>query len=74
MDEKNGIQYDIWGVGWDLVLTEGFHIRHHPLTDDEKALKYKFPEPKDNLLLSTYNLNSHKRAYAISCPCRTGLF
>ncbi|MCG9479688.1 MAG: hypothetical protein K9H14_05700 [Actinomycetia bacterium] len=61
VDEKNGIQYDIGGVGWDLVLTEGFHIRHHPLTDDEKALKYKFPEPKDDLLSTIHNTGSLQR-------------
>jgi hypothetical protein len=27
----DGIKYDIWGIGWDLVLTEGFHIRVSPL-------------------------------------------
>jgi uroporphyrinogen decarboxylase len=49
-DESEGIQYDIWGVGWDLVLTEGFHIRRHPLLNSEDITKFKFPKPNDNLL------------------------
>jgi uroporphyrinogen decarboxylase len=49
-DELEGIQYDIWGIGWDLVLTEGFHIRHHPLLSSEDITKFKFPKPNDTLL------------------------
>ncbi|MCD4670683.1 MAG: hypothetical protein K8S14_09585 [Actinomycetia bacterium] len=49
-DKEKGIQYDIWGVGWDLILTEGFHVRHHPLIDSEDLTKYKFPEPGKKLL------------------------
>jgi hypothetical protein len=42
-DKEKGIQYDIWGIGWDLKLTEGFHIRHHPLveSDDLRILRRK---------------------------------
>lgn len=50
MDKSTCIKYDIWGIGWDLVLTEGFHIRHFPLANSENYLEYKFPEPSDNLL------------------------
>lgn len=50
IDKENGIKYDIWGIGWDLVLTEGFHIRHHPLLGCDDLMEYKFPEPEDKLL------------------------
>lgn len=49
-DEKNGIEYDIWGIGWDLVLTEGFHRRYYPLLNSDDVKKYKFPDPEDYLL------------------------
>ncbi len=50
LDKATGIEYDIWGVGWDTVLTEGYHFRHHPLLDSDNLLKYKFPEPHDRLI------------------------
>lgn len=49
-DKEEGIQYDIWGVGWDLKLTEGFHIRHHPLIGSQDLRKYVFPRPDERLL------------------------
>ncbi len=60
-DNKNGIQYDVWGVGWDLVQTEGFHIRHHPLLDCEDLKKFKFPEPDDSLFYSINRLDEKLR-------------
>jgi len=50
IDKENGIKYDIWGIGWDLILTEGFHIRHHPLIESDDLMEYKFPEPTDEML------------------------
>ena len=50
IDKENGIKYDVWGIGWDLILTEGFHIRHHPLLECDNLMEYKFPEPEDKLL------------------------
>lgn len=50
IDKENGIKYDIWGIGWDLILTEGFHIRHRPLIESDDLMEYKFPEPTDELL------------------------
>lgn len=49
-DEKKGIQYDVWDVGWDLVLTEGFHIREHPLAGSGDLREYLFPLPDKKLL------------------------
>ena len=49
-DKKRGIQYDVWGVGWDLVLTEGFHIREHPLAGSGDLRQYLFPVPDEKLL------------------------
>jgi len=48
--KEEGIQYDIWGVGWDLELTEGFHIRHHPLIGSHNLREYVFPRPDERLL------------------------
>ena len=50
ISKEDGIKYDIWGVGWDLILTEGFNIRHHPLLGCDNLMEYKFPEPEDKLL------------------------
>jgi uroporphyrinogen decarboxylase len=50
VDKDTGIKYDVWGIGWDLVLTEGFHIRVYPLEASENYMEYKFPEPSDTLL------------------------
>src|SRR5680860_429862 len=49
-DKEEGIQYDIWGIGWDQVLTEGFHIRHQPLIGSEDLREYVFPVPDEKLL------------------------
>ncbi len=51
-DKEKGIQYDIWGVGWDLKLTEGFHIRHHPLIESQDLREYVFPRPDEELISS----------------------
>jgi len=49
-DREKGIQYDIWGTGWDQTLTEGFHVRHHPLIESEDLREYVFPTPDEKLL------------------------
>ena len=61
IDKEKGIQYDIWGVGWDQILTEGFHIRHHPLMNSDNIRKYKFPEPEDKLLTITKGIGKRER-------------
>ena len=61
IDEEKGIQYDIWGVGWDQVLTEGFHIRHQPLINSDNIRKYKFPEPEDKLLTIIKEIGKRER-------------
>lgn len=50
IDKEKGVQYDIWGVGWDLVLTEGFHIKDHPLIGSGDLKEYSFPQPDEKLL------------------------
>ncbi|MBA7651944.1 hypothetical protein ES703_59773 [subsurface metagenome] len=50
IDKEDGIKYDIWGIGWDQILTEGFHIRYYPLLESGGLMEYKFPEPTDKLL------------------------
>ena len=49
-DKEKGIQYDIWGIGWDQTFTESFHIRHHPLIESEDLREYVFPAPDEKLL------------------------
>lgn len=50
IDNTKGIQFDVWGVGWDLISTEGFHIRHHPLSEIDRLYEYKIPEINNDLL------------------------
>ena len=50
IDKENGVKYDVWGIGWDQIPTEGFHIKHHPLFKSSNLTEYKFPEPTDELL------------------------
>jgi len=61
IDEERGIQYDIWEVCWDQILTEGFHIRYHPLIDSDNIREYKFPEPKDDLLTTIKEVGEKER-------------
>jgi len=62
VDEINGIEYDIWGVGWDLVLTEGFHIRHHPLIDSDDLTKFKISEPDDYLFEKMIDIGGKEKS------------
>ena len=61
ISKEDGIKYDIWGVGWDLILTEGFNIRHHPLLGCDNLMEYKFPEPEDKLLTITKEIGKRER-------------
>ena len=60
IDKENGIQYDIWGAGFDLALTEGFHVRYHPLIESDDLTKYMFPEPEDRLLQNIKEIDYKK--------------
>jgi uroporphyrinogen decarboxylase len=60
-DKKEGISYDIWDVGWDMVLTEGFHIRRHPLIASEELRKYVFPQPEEKLLSSILSVDPDEK-------------
>jgi len=60
-DKAKGIQCDIWGVGWDQVLTEGFHIRHHPLLESNDLTEYKFPEPRERLISALEKIELEER-------------
>ena len=61
IDEEKGIEFDIWGIGWDQILTEGFHIRHHPLIDSDDLRKYIFPTPDEKLLSSILKRNPEEK-------------
>lgn len=43
-DEKKGIHYDNWGIGWDTKLAEGFYVRFRPLEDWNNLTSYEFPD------------------------------
>ena len=44
-NEEKGVDYDVFGVGWDIVRSEGYLPVEHPLDSWDKAKTYKFPEP-----------------------------
>jgi uroporphyrinogen decarboxylase len=60
-DKEKGIQYDVWGVGWDLTLTEGFHIRHHPLIGSQDLKEYIFPNPEEKLVSSVATVDPEEK-------------
>ena len=60
-DKEEGIQYDIWRVGWDLILTEGFHIRHHPLIGSRDLKEYVFPQPDEKLLSTILTVDPEEK-------------
>lgn len=60
-DKEKGIQYDIWGVGWDMILTEGFHIRHHPLIESRNLKEYAFPQPDEKLISSISSVDPEEK-------------
>lgn len=39
--------FDLWGVGWDSTINDGFAIDVHPLADWEALTDYRFPDPDD---------------------------
>jgi len=49
-DEERGRDYDVFGVGWDLVRSEGYLPVEHPLGDWSKAETYRFPDPASPVL------------------------
>ncbi|BER93400.1 MAG: hypothetical protein PWP60_793 [Candidatus Atribacteria bacterium] len=49
-DETKGVDYDIFGVGWDIVRSEGYLPIEHPLDSWEKVKTYQFPDPKSPVL------------------------
>lgn len=46
-DHKNGIRFDNFGIGWDLVITEGFFVRYYPLKNIKLYKTYQFPDPNE---------------------------
>ncbi len=50
-DHKNGIRFDNFGIGWDLVVTEGFFVRYYPLKNINLYNIYQFPDPNESQLI-----------------------
>lgn len=53
IDQKEGIRYDHWAIGWDIELSEGFLIRARPLEKSPTLKGYNFPNPKEPYLLNS---------------------
>lgn len=42
--------YDIWGIGWDNTINDGFQVQVNPLADLASLRTYRFPDPDDDRL------------------------
>lgn len=49
-DEEKGLDYDVFGVGWDIVRSEGYLPVEHPIDDWSKMENYCFPDPNSPVL------------------------
>lgn len=47
VDHERGMDFDLFGVGWDLVRSEGYLPISHPLQDWEGYEHFSFPDPGD---------------------------
>ncbi|HSV30448.1 MAG TPA: uroporphyrinogen decarboxylase family protein [Atribacteraceae bacterium] len=50
VDRERGMDFDLFGVGWDLVKSEGYLPVFHPLNDWKNASSFSFPDPGDPIL------------------------
>jgi uroporphyrinogen decarboxylase len=39
--------FDLWRVGWDNTINDGFQVNVHPLADLAQLPRYRFPDPDD---------------------------
>jgi len=39
--------FDVWGIGWDNTINDGFQVHVHPLADLSALPSYRFPDPDD---------------------------
>lgn len=42
--------FDIWGIGWDNTINDGFQVNVNPLADLGDLQSYTFPDPDDPAL------------------------
>lgn len=54
LDEEKGVDYDVFGVGWDLVKSEGYLPCYHPLTDWKNFNSFQFPDPQNSILYQDF--------------------
>jgi len=54
VDKEKGVDYDIFGVGWDLVKSEGYLPYSHPLSDWKDFRRFQFPDPHNPILYQDY--------------------
>lgn len=45
---EGSTSFDLWGVGWDNAVNDGFQINVHPLAVGEHLSGYRFPDPNDD--------------------------
>lgn len=39
--------FDLWGIGWDSTINDGFQVDVNPLADLKALSTYRFPDPDD---------------------------
>lgn len=44
---EGSTSFDLWGVGWDSTINDGFRIDVHPLADLDALPRYRVPDPDD---------------------------
>ncbi|MCJ7751595.1 MAG: hypothetical protein MUQ65_10960, partial [Armatimonadetes bacterium] len=44
---EGSTSFDLWGVGWDSTINDGFRIDVHPLAELDALSRYRMPDPDD---------------------------
>jgi uroporphyrinogen decarboxylase len=44
---QGSTSFDLWGVGWDNAVNDGFQIDVHPLAELDALSQYRMPDPDD---------------------------
>lgn len=70
VDRDRGMDFDLFGVGWDLVKSEGYLPVHHPLSDWSMEPAFSFPDPADPVLYrdaETISEASRQEYFILGC-------
>ncbi|MCX6089851.1 MAG: hypothetical protein NTX88_05705, partial [Candidatus Atribacteria bacterium] len=73
-DRENGTVYDRWGIGYDLY-SDGYCIKHFPLTDEESIRRFTPPDPltPGNLSQALDDLQKHSGETLVACTGYIGI-